>query len=73
MVLAGNRMLAPKQEVDPEAVTDDELEEGAPSGPVTQGRARTAPHPAATIAAKALNGIKKPAPSQVHLEAHLRM
>lgn len=60
---AGNRHPAPKAEdVDPEAVTDDEE---PPAGRVMQGSAKPALQPVA-IAAKALNGIK-PAPSQVRI------
>jgi hypothetical protein len=66
---AGNRHLAPKAEdVDPEAVTDDEE---PPAGRVTQGSAKAALQPVA-IAAKALNGIK-PAPSQVQIMASISL
>lgn len=69
MAPAGNRQLAPKAEdVDPEAVTDDEE---PPAGRVTQGNAKPALQPVA-IAAKALNGIK-PAPSQVRITASISL
>lgn len=62
---AGNRVAAPKEEeVDPEAVTDDDLaEEGPPSGHITKDKPTVGLQQGA-IATKALNSIK-PAEAQV--------
>ncbi|CAL8464716.1 g4251 [Coccomyxa elongata] len=62
--LRGNRVAAPKEEeVDPEAVTDDDLaEEGPPAGHVTKDKPRVGLQPG-VIATKALSSIK-PAEAQ---------